>query len=73
MTRKGKKLYDHVNELLAGSVSQTGVRADDVKKIRLPAAGTEFRFSAAGSPAAIRISCLCFWETGRNGLTRSIL
>lgn len=43
MTRKGKKLYDHVTELLAGSVSQTGVSAGDVKKIRLPAAGTEFQ------------------------------
>ena len=43
ITRKGKKLYYHVNEPLVGFVPLTGVSADDVKKIRLLATGTELR------------------------------
>ena len=43
MPRKGKKLCYHATEQLAGYVPQPGVRADDVKKICLPAAGTEFQ------------------------------
>lgn len=43
ITRKGKKLYYHVNEPLVGFVPLTGICADEVKKIRLLATGTELR------------------------------
>ncbi len=43
ITRKGNKLYYHVNEPLVGYVPLTGISADQVKKIRLLATGTELR------------------------------
>ena len=43
ITRQGKKLYYHVTEPLVGYIPLTGVSADEVKKIRLLATGTELK------------------------------
>lgn len=43
ITRSGKKLYYHVSEPLIGFVPLTGISADQVKKIRLLATGTELK------------------------------
>lgn len=43
ITRRGKKLYYHVMEPLIGFVPLTGIREDEVKKVRLLATGTELK------------------------------
>ncbi len=43
ITRKGNKLYYHVYEPQVGFVPLTGISADEVKKVRLLADGTELK------------------------------
>ena len=43
ITRNGKLLYYHITEAQVGFVSLPGIKADEVKKIRLLATGTELR------------------------------